>query len=98
MTNTIGKMELVDVIEHENGDATYSFDLDEDAERVTKEFGLKLILYCGFTGLSTDDAFQAILDRAAYLNQDPDPDDRFDEYGAYGENNPPVGKREDYND
>lgn len=57
----IGKMELVDVIEHENGDATYSFDLDETTVRLTQELGLKLLLYCGLTGIPIEDAFNLIL-------------------------------------
>ena len=93
MTNT-GKIEVVEVTEHEDGSATYTFDLDEDTAKTAQELGLKLMLYCGFSGVSLDDAFKSILDRADYLNQEPDMLNRFDEYGHYGENNPPVGERE----
>ena len=89
--NEVGKIELVDVVEHENGEATYTFDLDEQTTKMAQELGLKLMLYCGFSGVSLDDAFKSILDRADYLNQEPDLLNRFDEYGAYGENNPPSG-------
>lgn len=78
----VGKIQLVDVVEHENGDATYSFDLDEESVKLAQDLGLKLMLYCGFSGVSTDEAFQLILDRADYLNQEPDLLNRFDECGA----------------
>lgn len=91
----VGKIEVVDIVEHESGDATYTFDLDEESAKTAQELGLKLMLYCGFSGVSTDDAFQLILDRADYLNQEPDLLNGFDEYGHYGENNPPVGEREE---
>lgn len=94
MTNT-GKIEVVEVTEHEDGSATYTFDLDEDTTKLAQELGLKLMLYCGFSGVSVEDAFKSILDRADYLNQEPDLLNRFDEYGHYGENNPPVGEREE---
>jgi acetylglutamate kinase len=89
MTNT-GNIGVVEVAEHEDGSATYHFDLDEEAAKVAQELGLKLMLYCGFSGVSVEDAFKSILDRADYLNQEPDLLNRFDEYGHYGENNPPV--------
>lgn len=88
--NEVGKIEVADIVEHDNGDATYSFDLDDTSVKLAQDLGLKLMLYCGFSGVSTDDAFQLILDRADYLNQEPDLLNRFDEYGHYGENNPPV--------
>lgn len=63
----IGKIELVDVVEHENGEATYSFDLDETTVRLTQELGLKLLLYCGLTGLPTEDAFNLILNHKQWV-------------------------------
>lgn len=63
----IGKIELVDVVEHENGDATYSFDLDETTVRLTQELGLKLLLYCGLTGLPIEDAFNLILNHKQWV-------------------------------
>jgi len=66
-----GKMELIEIIEHEDGGATYSFDVDDNAEKLTKELGLKLILYCGLCEVNLDDAFQLILDRGKYLEQEP---------------------------
>ena len=89
-TTKAGNIEVVDVTEHEDGSATYTFDLDEDTAKVAQELGLKLMFYCGFIGVSVEDAFKSILDRADYLNQEPDLLNRFNEYGHYGENNPPV--------
>jgi len=46
----MGKIEVVEVKEHENGDATYVFDMDHDSAKVATELGLKLLLYCSATG------------------------------------------------
>lgn len=62
-----GKMELVDVVEHEKGDATYSFDLDDATVRLTQELGLKFLLYCGLTGIPIEDAFNLILNHKQWV-------------------------------
>ena len=35
-----------DTVEHEDGSATYSFDLDEDAQQGLCKIGLEFVLYC----------------------------------------------------
>lgn len=35
-----------DVVEHEDGSATYSFDLDEDSAECLTKIGLEFVLYC----------------------------------------------------
>lgn len=39
-------IKVVDEIEHEDGSATYSFDLDEDAQRGLCKLGLEFAIYC----------------------------------------------------
>ena len=39
-------VEVIDFIEHEDGSATYSFDLDEDAQQGLCKLGLEFMLYC----------------------------------------------------
>lgn len=63
----IGKVELVDVVEHENGDATYTFELDETTVKVAQELGLKLLLYCGMSGIPTEDAFSLIWNHKQWI-------------------------------
>lgn len=63
----IGKMELVDVVEHENGDATYSFDLDDATVKLSQELGLKFLLYCGLTSIPIEDAFNLILNHKQWV-------------------------------
>ena len=35
-----------DVVEHEDGGATYSFDLDDDSAEGLAKIGLEFVLYC----------------------------------------------------
>lgn len=52
-----------DVVEQEDGRATYSFDLDKKTEKLVAELGLQLILICGAYGLDIEDALQAVQDK-----------------------------------
>lgn len=54
-------LDLKDVVEHEDGSATYKFDVNEEGAVVVAELGLKLLLYCGLTGISTEEVFDMIL-------------------------------------
>jgi hypothetical protein len=59
-------IEISDVIEHENGDATYVFEMDNDSAKIVTELGMKLLMYCGACGVSTQQVLAG----------------RFDEYGG----------------
>jgi hypothetical protein len=98
---------LQHVTEHENGDATYTFDMSEKARDAIVEEGLKLMLYCGISKVDIQDVYDWILKQGekpeAKLPEGKSPmsDDwfrekaaafSFNEYGNYGENNPPVGE------
>ena len=98
-------VKLEHVKEHENGDATYTFDMTETARDAILEDGLKLMLYCGVAKVDLQDVFDWILAQGekpeAKLPEGRHPlsDDwfrekaasfTFDEYGYYGENNGPL--------
>lgn len=46
MTEGPFMIKVVDEIEHPDGSATYSFDLDEGAEKGLVKLGLEFVLYC----------------------------------------------------
>jgi len=52
---------LQHVTEHENGDATYTFDMSEKARDAIVEEGLKLMLYCGICKVDIQDVYDWIL-------------------------------------
>lgn len=88
----MSEIEVTNVVEHENGDATYVFEMDNDSAKVATELGLKLLFYCGACEVSTQEVFDELLQKAK--NRQVEIEEtiagRFDEYGHYGENNPPV--------
>lgn len=46
MTDKPFVVKVVDTVEHEDGSATYTFDLDNDAQRGLCNIGLEFVLYC----------------------------------------------------
>lgn len=97
------------VEEHEDGSATYTFDMSEAARNSVTEEGLKLLMYCGVAKVDLQDVFDWILAQGekpeAKLPEGRNPlsDDwfrekaaafTFDEYGYYGENNGPLPSTE----
>lgn len=51
---------VVDEVEHEDGSATYSFDLDEKAQKGLAKLGLELSLYCAAYRLDIQEVFDHI--------------------------------------
>ena len=49
------------VIEHEDGSATYSFDIPNDSRDKLAEIGLEFVIYCAASGVDMQDAFYRIL-------------------------------------
>jgi hypothetical protein len=76
------------VEEHEDGSADYAFHMDAHARGLLAEEGLRLVLYCAAAKLDMGLVYDFIADHMRY-----EKDDRFDEYGNYGENNPPVSSK-----
>jgi len=60
----MSKIEVTEVKEHENGDATYVFEMDDDSAKIVTELGIKLLLYCGACGVSTQEVFDELLQEA----------------------------------
>ena len=53
-------IEVSYVKEHEDGGATYGFDLDEESAVVVAELGLKLLLYCHACGKETQEVLDGL--------------------------------------
>lgn len=56
------------VTEHEDGSATYTFQMSDEAAGNIQELGLKLILFCGVTQTDLQDVFDWILPPVPDLN------------------------------
>jgi len=86
------EIEITEVEEHEDGSATYEFDLDEETAVSMAQLGLTFVFYCRALGKSTDQVFSEMLQQID--NRQVEIEEtiagRFDEYGFYGENNPPL--------
>ena len=54
-------LKLEEVEHHENGDATYKFDMNERVAKDVAALGLKLLLYCGVAKVDVEDVFGWIL-------------------------------------
>jgi hypothetical protein len=63
MEGDIGYMKLTAVTEHEDGNVSVEFELDDTTTALAQELGLKLLIYCGATGTDLDFVFDSILGR-----------------------------------
>ena len=61
MTDEPFMIKLEEVEHHENGDATYTFDMNERGAKDVAELGLKLLLFCGVAKVDLQDVFDWIL-------------------------------------
>ena len=57
----VGTMKVTAVTEHEDGNVTVDFELDDTTTALAQELGLKLLIYCGATGTDLDYVFKSIL-------------------------------------
>jgi len=69
---------IKDTVEHEDGSATYSFDLNDEARDDLANIGLEFILYCAVARMDIQEAFKVILQSADNLPESPmsNPGDR----------------------
>ena len=51
---------ITDTVEHEDGSATYTFDMDDASQKKITELGLEFILTCAAYGLDIQDALEDI--------------------------------------
>jgi hypothetical protein len=62
MTDELSTIVITDTVEHEDGSATYTFDMDDASSKKVTELGLEFILTCAAYGLDIQDALQVIGD------------------------------------
>ena len=61
MTKELAMIVVTEVKEHEDGSATYTFDLDDHSSKKITELGLEFILTCAAYGLDIQDALSHII-------------------------------------
>lgn len=52
---------IVETKEHEDGSATYTFELNKEAEDSLTSLGLELVLYCAAAGVDIQDALDSTI-------------------------------------
>ena len=62
MTDELAMIVVTEVTEHEDGSATYTFDIDDVSSKKITELGLEFILTCAAYGLDIHDALIVISD------------------------------------
>jgi len=72
----IGVIVIKEVKEHEDGSATYTFDLDDSSSKKITELGLEFILTCAAYGLDIHEALTHIvwLGKSNEMNKETDDD------------------------
>ena len=60
MSDDLARILITDTVEHEDGSATYTFDLDDASSKKITELGLEFILTCAAYGLDIHDALTHI--------------------------------------
>jgi len=61
---------VTDVTEHEDGSATYTFDIDNVSSKKITELGLEFILTCAAYGLDIQEALKVIADYGKEFGND----------------------------
>ena len=61
---------ITDTVEHEDGSATYTFDMDDASSKKITELGIELILTCAAYGLDIQDALTLISNYGKEKNND----------------------------
>ena len=74
MTEEVSTIIVTDVKEHEDGSATYTFDIDKASSKKITELGLELVLTCAAYGLDIHEALAHIawLGKSNELNEKGD--------------------------
>jgi len=60
MSDDLARIVITDTVEHEDGSATYTFDMDDASTKKVTELGLEFILTCAAYGLDIQDALEDI--------------------------------------
>ena len=71
MTDELAMIVVTDVVEHEDGSATYTFDIDDVSSKKITELGLEFILTCAAYGLDIQNALQVLMDYGKEFGREP---------------------------
>lgn len=74
MNKDVGSIGVETVEEHEDGSATYTFQMDAHARGLLAEEGLKLVLYCAAARMDMQLVYDFIEDHIRY-NKDEEQDE-----------------------
>jgi hypothetical protein len=64
MSKTVGEIEVLDIVDQEDGSAIITFDLSEDVAKTMAQHGLKFVLFCAAYDVTIDEAFARIAGRS----------------------------------
>ena len=70
MTKDVGLLGVETVEEHEDGSATYKFQMDANTRGLLAEEGLKLVLYCAAAKMDMQVVYDFIEDHMRYENDE----------------------------
>jgi D-arabinose 1-dehydrogenase-like Zn-dependent alcohol dehydrogenase len=68
----LGTIVIADTVEHEDGSATYTFDMDDASSKKVTELGLEFIIICAAYGLDIQDALQVVVNHGKMVMQEFD--------------------------
>lgn len=60
---TTGAIEVLDIVEQENGDSVITFDMSQEALQSMAQYGLKFVLFCAAYDVTIEEAFTRIAGR-----------------------------------
>lgn len=63
MSKTMGEVEVLDIVEQEDGSSVITFDMSQDAVKSMAQYGLKFVLFCAAYDVTIDQAFDRIAGR-----------------------------------
>lgn len=69
--NDVAMIVITDTVEHEDGSATYTFDIDDASQKKVIELGLEFILTCAAYGLDIQEALQVLMDYGKEFGKEP---------------------------
>ena len=58
-----GAIEVLDIVEQENGDSVITFDMSQDALKSMAQYGLKFVLFCAAYDVTIEEDFNRIAGR-----------------------------------
>lgn len=60
MNKTVGEIEVVEIVDQEDGSAVITFDLSDHVAKTMAHYGLKFVLVCAAYGLTIEEALDLI--------------------------------------